>query len=191
MKRAFLILIIIYTVTCIITQGTTASELSREEALTLIKGSLMQTKDSDFIKTYTRQGLFYSIGSDKETIARYSILEQQGYVKINPPPDSKEKGQSLTTCGIQFTEKASPYISQPEKNSEHKAFVTLAKVDSLDVIGLRRLNEKEFKAEVALGYRLTPFGEILLGHGVILQRKEDAYFEAQDNGWRIKFKINF
>jgi len=184
-------ILIVTMVVCATGAWVMASELSREEALMLIKSSLTEKNEIDFKKTYNRYGTVYTIGADKETITKYRILEEKGYVKIQPIGEGNEKEQSSRTYGIQFTEKASPYVTQPEKNSESPAFVTLAKVDNLDVIGVRKLNTKEFKAEVALGYRLTPFGEILLGRSVILQRKEDAYFEAQDNGWRVKFKINF
>jgi hypothetical protein len=82
-------------------------------------------------------------------------------------------------------------MAKNNEDSENKAYITLAKVDNIDVIGLKKLTPNEYKAEVSLGYRLTPFGEILLGRGIKVERKEDALFEAHDNGWRVKFKVNF
>ncbi|MCX5802722.1 MAG: hypothetical protein NTU69_04175 [Proteobacteria bacterium] len=185
------ILLIILSMICMLTGYTNAGELSRDEAAAMIKEVIANEKQADITRYYQKYGPFYYIGSDNGVINKHKELEQGGYVKVRALSDSKTSSESKTTYGIQFTDKALPYMAKNNEDSENKAYITLAKVDNIDVIGLKKLTPNEYKAEVSLGYRLTPFGEILLGRGIKVERKEDALFEAHDNGWRVKFKVNF
>ncbi len=69
--------------------------------------------------------------------------------------------------------------------------MSLGRTDKVDITVIKQVAPKEYKAEFLIGYRLTPFGEILLGKQMILERKEDAFFEHKDNGWKIRFKTSF
>ncbi|HOP84933.1 MAG TPA: hypothetical protein PKZ54_00485 [Syntrophorhabdaceae bacterium] len=56
---------------------------------------------------------------------------------------------------------------------------------------MRLISPKEYKADFLIGYRLTPFGEILMGKQIIFEKKEDVFFEHRDGGWKIRFKTSF
>lgn len=168
-----------------------AQDLTEEEAKKLIQGVVKQEDRVESLERYPKNATFYYIGSDEKTIEKYRKLEEAGYVKLKLI-SGKDPGKGLDTAyAVEFTEKAAPYLSKPEGESGDRIYINLAKIDNLDVTGIKRTAQREYKAEVMLGYKATPFGEVLLGRGVRLDRKEDASFEAQDNGWRVKFKINF
>ncbi len=174
-----------------LTAGIRAEELTEEEAKKLIRGVVKQEGKLESLERYQKYPNFYYIGSDEKTVDKYRKLEEAGYVKLKLI-SGKDLAKGLNTAyAVEFTEKATPYLVRPENGSEDSIYINLAKIESLDVTGVKRTAEKEYKAEVMLGYKVTPFGEVLLGRGVKLDRKENASFEAQDNGWRVKFKINF
>jgi len=48
------------------------------------------------------------------------------------------------------------------------------------------------KTELSLGYKLSPYSEILLGKGFLIERKESSSgLDSRDDGWRIRFKTDF
>jgi len=171
--------------------GISAADLTEEEAKKLIQGVVKHEDKIESLERYQQHGNFYYIGSDEKTVEKYRKLEEAGYVKLKLISGKDlEKGLD-SAYAVEFTEKAAPFLVKPEGGSEDRIYINLAKIDNLDVTGVKRTAQKEYKAEVMLGYKVTPFGEVLLGRGVKLDRKEDASFEAQDDGWRVKFKINF
>ncbi|OPY79721.1 MAG: hypothetical protein A4E64_00365 [Syntrophorhabdus sp. PtaU1.Bin058] len=171
--------------------GISAAELTEEEAKKLIQDVVKHEDKVESLERYQQHGNFYYIGSDEKTVEKYRRLEEAGYVKLKLISGKDlEKGLD-SAYAVEFTEKAAPFLIKPEGGSEDRIYINLAKIDNLDVTGVKRTAQKEYKAEVMLGYKVTPFGEVLLGRGVKLDRKEDASFEAQDDGWRVKFKINF
>ena len=188
---------IVYIVLCSVlvfsgfSAGVRAADLTEEEAKKLIQGVVKHEGKVESLERYQKYPNFYYIGSDEKTVEKYRKLEEEGYVKLKLISGKDlEKGLD-TAYAIEFTEKATPYLIKPEGGSEDRVYIDLAKINDLDVTGVKRTAQKEYKAEVMLGYKMTPFGEVLLGRGVKLDRKEDASFEAQDDGWRVKFKFNF
>lgn len=166
------------------------NDLTLPEAESLVRNALEEGNQAAITRQFRKEGSLYSIGSDAKIVSGFQNLEKEGYVKVVPLP-SKETGEGEAEAwGIQFTEKAKPYVTE-KKNNGNEVFVTLGRVSNFDVRGIERTTRKEYKAEVSLGYRLTPFGEVLLGRGVRIERKEDAQFEAQDDGWRVKLRIDF
>lgn len=168
-----------------------AADLTEEEAKKIIQDVVKHEGKVESLERYQQHGNFYYIGSDEKTVEKYRKLEEAGYVKLKLI-SGKDLAKGLDSAyAVEFTEKAAPFLVKPKDGSEDRIYINLAKIDNLDVTGVKRTAQKEYKAEVMLGYKVTPFGEVLLGRGVRLDRKEDASFEAQDDGWRVKFKINF
>jgi hypothetical protein len=66
-------------------------------------------------------------------------------------------------------------IDDPEKNS----------------ILVRKATEKDYKTELSMGLRVSPYSEIYLGKGFLVDRKDDFSLDPRDNGWRLKFKFDF
>ncbi len=188
MPSRLLLAILLALALCSHSEG---ADLSPDEAARLVREALEVGKDSEFIRQYERTGALYPVTGEKRALQGYRTLEKEGFLKLRPFKEETREGEQVEAFGIQFTEKADPYVRKSNGDSENRAYLSLARVENLDVTGIRPLNPREYKAEVHIGYRLTPFGEILLGRGVILERKQDAFFEAHDNGWRVKFKASF
>jgi hypothetical protein len=169
-----------------------SDELSLDEATTIMRQAVNKEGQESFTRHYQKYGFLYQIDNGNEVSEKYRALERAGYIRILP--DKSPSDSSKMTYGIQFTEKAAPYLTylmKKDGDPENMAYVSLAKVDTVEVLRLKKTAPKEYKAEVVIGLRLTPFGEVLLGRGVKVERREDAVFEANDDGWRVKFKIHF
>ncbi|MCX7965906.1 MAG: hypothetical protein N2596_04705 [Syntrophorhabdaceae bacterium] len=119
---------------------------------------------------------------------KYKTLEEKGFVILKPLPNN---GEQEKRYGIIFTEKAEPYLIKKDDDTKDKALISIGKVERIDLTELKPVAQKEYKAEFLIGYRLTPFGEILLGRQMVFERKEDVLFEHRDGGWKIKFKTSF
>lgn len=161
-----------------------ADELTETEAKDLIIKEIIK---ASFTKELERYGLSNKINAQNDDEQRYMGLEDKGFLIIKEISGVKgEKGVYL----LDFAEKAAPDIEKKD-DKEDESYLSLAKVKRFEVKDIKKISDSEFKAEVYVGYRLTPFGEILLGKGVEVERKEDALIKATDDGWRIKFKTNF
>jgi hypothetical protein len=78
------------------------------------------------------------------------------------------------------------------KDSEYRARIAVEKFEEIDKSYFtNREASKEYKTDVSLGYKLSPYTEILLGRGFLMERKVNSNFEPRDNGWRFGFKANF
>ncbi|HOV90725.1 MAG TPA: hypothetical protein PKW07_08445 [Syntrophorhabdaceae bacterium] len=167
-----------------------AQELTKEEATKLIIESLKNEKITDLTRYYTKNGSFYPLTWENDDINKYKILEEKGYILLKPITDT-DATEINKKYGIIFTEKAEPYLIKKDDETKDRALVSLGRTDKVDITVIKQVAPKEYKAEFLIGYRLTPFGEILLGKQMILERKEDAFFEHKDNGWKIRFKTSF
>jgi hypothetical protein len=195
MRRILFYILIIFLVISIPRYNLFAEELSRDEAKHLLQGFLQKENPFNLTKNFQKYGLLYGLSPDNGDINKYKELEQKGYLILKKQEDpllsQGLQKNPLPAYGIQFTNKATPYLIEAPAALGNKAYVELAKIENLDVIDLKKISANEYKADVLIGYKLTPFGEIFLGRGIMIQRKEDALFLAHDEGWRIKFKVNF
>ncbi len=137
-------------------------ELTKEEATKLLIESLKNEKIIDLTRYYTKNGSFYPLTPDKDDINKYKTLEERGYVLLKPIID-KDAPEIDKKYGIIFTEKAEPYLIKKDDETKDKALVSLGRADKVDITVIKQVAPKEYKAEFLIGYRLTPFGEILLG----------------------------
>ncbi|HOJ42812.1 MAG TPA: hypothetical protein PK800_01705 [Syntrophorhabdaceae bacterium] len=190
MKKGFKILVILIFVflASIVVYAQEKPKLSREDATKMLIESLKDNKMVDLTRYYSKQDSIYTLMPENNDLEKYRTLEEKGFVMLKPIRDSGEKEK---TYGIVFTEKAEPYIIKKEDDSKDKALISIGKAEKIDITELKPVSSKEYKAEFLIGYRLTPFGEILLGKQTIFERKEDAFFEQRDGGWKIRFKTTF
>lgn len=166
-------------------------ELSKEEATKILVESLKSGNIDNLTKYYQRQGILYTIKSENDDLNRYKALEEKGFILLKNLSDINKPADENKRYGIVFTEKAQPYLLNKDDETKDKALISLGKADSIEITGIKQVAPKEYKAEFLVGYRLTPFGEILLGKRMIFERKDDALFEHKDDGWKIKFKKSF
>ena len=80
-----------------------------------------------------------------------------------------------------------------KKDSDGGPYMKLEKIDDPEKnnILVRQSTEKNYKTELSMGLKMSPYSEIYLGKGFLVDRKDDFNVDPRDNGWRIKFKFDF
>lgn len=187
LKDFFIIFFIFIFFALVSAQAEELMELTKEDATKILIESLKTDKILDLTRYYSRQGSNVLI-PEYNDLERYKILEQKGFVILKPIGENGHKEKSF---GIVFTEKSEPYLIKKDDGTEDKALISIGKADNFNITALKPVTPKEYKAEILIGYRLNPFGEILLGKQMIFERKEDVFFEHRDGGWKIKLKTSF
>jgi hypothetical protein len=119
-------------------------------------------------------------------------LDQQGkrttfYLQSVPTHYSLLDPRTL----VRSTNITDSYLVGPLDPARQEGYVGYARVNRVEVTQLKKLSENEYKAEFMLGYAVGPFGSLLFGRELYLQRPQDALFDYRDNGWRIKFIKTF
>jgi hypothetical protein len=151
-------------------------ELSREEAMSLIKKEAKYPKVID-----------YDIYSGDPEFAKKVLdagLDAQGLVTVQQTQKLSEVGSPL----IQFLEKAQPYLmSTPE---EDKAInvqkVKLAEEELQEIIGIKMMDDKSAVAEYTTSYiNVTPFSA-LINRDFKEKDNHIVHFSLYDDGWRIE-----
>jgi hypothetical protein len=189
MKIAAMLLITVNLVWWTGGASVSAADLSPDQAETIVRETILKEGPASLTNRYERYGTLYRIDPQAFPLTKYQELEKEGYIKILP--DTTSSQASGAVYGIQFTEKAGPFITKTDVPSDDKVYIDLAKVDTVKIMALEKNQQNEYKADVSIGLRLTPFGEILLGRGVKIERNENVSFAPHDDGWRVKLKINF
>lgn len=184
MKNLFITFFILCFCTGIILN---AQELSKEEATRILLESLKNDNIVD-LKGYLKQEIFYTLKTENIDLNKYRTLQEKGFIILKPYAEIDKEGKKYD---IVFTEKAAPYIIKNDDETKDKALISIGRAERIDITELKPVASKEYKAEFLIGYRLTPFGEILMGKQFIFERKEDVFFEHRDGGWKIKFKTSF
>ena len=127
----------------------------------------------------------------------YKLLERKGgdrlryagFVRLKAKEDAAV-GDNRDVYLVDFIDKD---LQTTKKGPGSRARLSLEKRKDLDETSSFSMLERknEYKTDLCVGYKVTPFTEILLGRGFILERKEDTKIETHDDGWRMKFKVNF
>jgi hypothetical protein len=80
-----------------------------------------------------------------------------------------------------------------KKDADSGPYMKFEKIDDPEKnnILIRQTTERSYKTEVSMGLRTSPYSEIYLGKGFLVERKDDLNVGSRDNGWRIKFKFDF
>lgn len=117
-------------------------------------------------------------GSKASLASNPTFVQSQGSKDINLPAAEKE----------------APSEAKKEDSAD-KPYITLNRLDS---IGLDELNKtfpqayrKEYLAELALGFKLTPLVDLSVGKVQKFERSGDSPWGAHDDGWRIRLQKNF
>lgn len=149
------------------------------------------SKDSDSYpaKHYGRYSFLHQIEREEGAISKFPVLQKEGRESV-----FSEAGISRALDSANPTlagQKAEPDPKSDNGAAENGAYVNITRKDIRPPWGIRDPSLDEYRADVSLGYRLLPYCEVLLGRGVIVERKDDTVFDAHDDGWRMQFKLNF
>lgn len=172
-----------------------AEGLSKEEVRRIQQRYLERRNLIKWTKNSQKVGMLRRIRFADREYRKDKELERKGLIlvtELEKPFFFKGlEPEGKTAYGFQFTNKATPYLAESSGILGEKAYIELIERQSFEVVDFKKIASHETKADIMVGYKLTPYGEILLGRGIMVQRKEGALFEAQDEGWRVKIKINF
>ncbi len=147
---------------------------------------------SHLARFYQRYSLLDQIDPGRESLGNPALVDGEegtGTGNLKPEDWTVANRQTLAPDG-KVPGKIEPSRNDNEAEGK-KAYFKFDRVVYPELAALRPVLPAEYKTELMLGYRLLPYGEILLGKGVLFQRTETSGFQAHDDGWRMKFSINF
>jgi hypothetical protein len=153
----------------------TVSRDGREDS---VKGDRQQ----EFIKT---KGLEY-ITTKKDPKSQGAV-----YVRLRPKLEDDSSVGPQKVFEVEFMDETSGH--KKKKDSDGGPYMRFERIEDPEKnnILVRKATEKEYKTELSMGYKLSPYSEIYLGRGFLVERKDNFNVDPRDNGWRIKFKFDF
>ncbi len=115
---------------------------------------------------------------------------QAGYIRLKPGYQYSQKNTDQTVFDIEFGDNRSNRSKNDEKAGP---LMRLEKIDDIDTKNslIRKDVNKNYRTELSMGLKVSPFSEIYLGKGFLIPRKDELSIDPRDNGWRLKFKFNF
>jgi hypothetical protein len=131
-------------------------------------------------------------GTGYHVVTRTVKPQKASQVRLKPVAASKTPGENSTVYTIEVLEEKGREPEQPAKAFEDQPRFTLEKVQDLDTRkGVAPEPKKEHKADVGVGVKVSESSEVMLGRGVVVERKDDSRLDSRDDGWRFRFKTNF
>ena len=114
------------------------------------------------------------------------------YIRLHRVPDQKTGDVQPACYSIRFSDTAAPLpertaIEDPDGNS----FVELKKIEVPEKLDDKRYGQREQKAEILYGLKLTDFSEILFGCSIKFEKTANDQTRTLEDGWRLRFKTNF
>ena len=143
-----------------------------------VKGS-----QQEFIKT---KGLEYI------TTKEDPKSQGAGFIRLKPKLGDDGIAGPQTVFDVEFmNDKTSGH--KTKKDPDANAYLKFERIEDpeKDNILIRKTTEKDYKTELSMAYRISPFSEIYLGKGFLVERKDNFNVDSHDDGWRIKFKFDF
>ncbi len=135
--------------------------------------------------------------SRSHTGLKYKVLDKnaapqkKSFVRLKPKSGNNGILDDQKVYDIEFMDDKIREDKTDASPSDMPRLV-IQKVESLDKSNfIRRETVKENKTEVSLGYKISPYSEIYLGKGFLIEQNDIAFFQPHDDGWRFKFKVNF
>jgi hypothetical protein len=114
------------------------------------------------------------------------------FIKLKPKSEDDSIAGSPKVFNVEFMDDETPG-RKTKKDSDGGPYMKIEKIDDPEKnnILVRKATEKDYKTEVSMGLRTSPYSEIYLGKGFLVDRKDDFNVDPRDNGWRLKFKLDF
>jgi hypothetical protein len=153
--------------------------LSQEARDYGVKGNQQQ----EFIKT---KGLEY-ITTKKDPKPKGAA-----FIRLRPKLEDDIVAGSQKIFDVVFMNDE-PSEHKMKKDSDASTYLKFEKMEDPEKnnILIRKATEKDYKTELSMVYRMSPYSEIYLGKGFLVERKDNFNVDPRDDGWRIKFKFDF
>ncbi|HBL23732.1 MAG TPA: hypothetical protein DDZ40_06405 [Deltaproteobacteria bacterium] len=155
-------------------------------------GTIQQDKLPSGPSVKNPHGFLEYDGTGYHVVTRNVKPQKASQVRLKPVAASKATGESSTVYTIEVLEEKGKEPEQAAKAFEDQPRFTLEKVQDLDTRkGVAPEPKKEHKADVGVGVKVSESSEVMLGRGVVVERKDDSRLDSRDDGWRFRFKTNF
>jgi hypothetical protein len=114
-----------------------------------------------------------------------------GFIKLKQKLEDESTIGSQKTFDVEFTNEMTGH--KTKKDPDGNVYMKFEKIEDPEKnnILIRKEITKDYKTELSMGYRVSPFSEIYLGKGFLVDRKDNFNVDTHDNGWRLKFKYDF
>lgn len=132
-------------------------------------------------------------GTGYRVVTKEVKPEKTNHIRLKPVGPSGPNGTGSTVYTLEVLEdKACEENNQQNPSVNDGARIAVERVEELD----NKKNatpepRKEHKADVGLGVKVSESSEVMVGRGLVLERREDRGLESRDDGWRFRFKTNF
>jgi hypothetical protein len=145
--------------------------------------SVKGERQQEFIKT---KGLEY-ITTKKDPKSQGAV-----YVRLRPKLEDDSIVGPQKVFDVEFMDETSGG-HKTKKDPDGGPYVRFERIEDPEKnnILVRKATEKDYRTELSMGYKLSPYSEVYLGRGFLVERKDSFNVDPRDNGWRIKFKFDF
>ncbi len=132
-------------------------------------------------------------GTGYRVVTKEIKPEKTNHIRLKPVDPPGSKGESSTVYTLEVLDnRAGAENKQQSSPANDGARLAVERVEDLD----KKKNatpepRKEHKADVGLGVKVSESSEVMVGRGLVLERKDDRGLESRDDGWRFRFKTNF
>lgn len=144
------------------------------------------------VKGNQQQELIKTKGLEYRTTKKDPKPQGAGFIRLKPKLEDGIIAGSQKIFDVVFmNDETSGH--KTKKDSDANAYLKFEKMEDPEKnnVMIRKATEKDYKTELSMGYRISPYSEIYLGRGFLVQRKDNFNVEPRDDGWRIKFKLDF
>jgi hypothetical protein len=145
----------------------------------------------DSVKVNRQQEFSKTKGPEYTTTNKDPKPQGPGYLRIKPKLEDDSVVGPQKVFDVEFMDETSGH--KMKKDSDGGPYVKFERIEDPEKnnILIRKATEKDYKTELSMGYRLSPYSAIYLGKGFLVERKDNFNVDPRDNGWRIKFKFDF
>lgn len=115
-----------------------------------------------------------------------------GFIRLKPKLEDSSVVNSQKIFDVEFMgDEASG--RKAKKDTDGSPYLKFEKIEDPEKNNalIRKEATKDYRTEVSMGFKISPFSEIYLGKGFLVEQKENIIFDPHDNGWRLKFKLDF
>lgn len=132
-------------------------------------------------------------GTGYRVVTKEVKPEKTNHIRLKPVGPSGPNGTGSTVYTLEVLEdRACEENNRQNPSVNDGARIAVERVEELD----KKKNatpepRREHKADVGLGMKVSESSEVMVGRGLVLERREDRGLESRDDGWRFRFKTNF
>lgn len=137
------------------------------------------------------EGFLQYDGTGYRVVTRDAKPEKASHIRLKPVAGSKEDGEGSTVYILEVVDEKNKEPQKSDKPAQDGPRFAVERVEDIDKKGVSVEPRKDHKADVGLGVKVSESSEVIVGRGVVVERREDRSLDSRDDGWRFRFKTNF